>query len=113
MNPFKDPPRRRFSPSTSFRGTARIPVRPWIPCPDDDAPPSATPFVADGHCDACPALARVVFAGVFLSAPDGWTVHDVSVRELHLCGHHADRMEPLLEQAGWVAVADTRSRIAG
>lgn len=113
MPPLFSSPAPNPRPSATFRGRARIPVRPWLPNPDDAAPQSATPLHLTGRCDACPAHARALFVGVTASVPDGWRVQEVSVRELHLCGHHADRMEPLLERDGWVAVVDTRSRIPG
>ena len=112
MPPLFNNPAPHQRTTTTVRGRARVPVPPWVPQPDDSPPASATPLVP-GVCDACPAAARALFVGITVSLPDRWTVQEVSVSELHLCGHHADRAEPLLEQAGWMAVADTRSRIAG
>jgi hypothetical protein len=99
--------------TTTYRSRAYVPARPWIPNPDDDAPQSAVPYALAESCDVCPAAARTLFTGVAVTVPDGWAVYQANVGELHLCGHHATATEAALEAGGWMAVVDTRSRIAG
>jgi len=88
-----------------------VTLRPWLPGPDDAPPDDAVPSVLD-RCDRCPATARLALRSVQVFIPDGWTRDQAAaVQEIHLCGHHGDRYESVLLDAGWVTIHDSRSAL--
>jgi hypothetical protein len=91
------------------RGHGDVPlVRPYARSRHPEpAPDSARPVELARVCDRCPAEPLVVFWRAVVDETG-----TAAVRELQLCGNHANAYESLIDEQGWVVVLDRRQSSA-
>jgi hypothetical protein len=105
------PPRQHWAPDEpSWAGIARL-VRPYVmPSSHPEQVPDAPRPEFAGRSDCCPSVPQLILWSVpVIHARAPWgDFTGTAVRELQLCGHHADVHEPVMDD--WVVVLDARQR---